>query len=87
MGQDKDVRFERFGNGYLSPGPVSRVGCMGVRTLVGPIRPPQGSFRSLRPRRAPPATEDESLQQPRPDPAEQRVWCMWPPACGHRSQH
>lgn len=44
-------------------------------------------FWSRRPRRAPPAAQDESLQQPRPDPAEQRVWCLRPAPCGHRGQH
>lgn len=62
--------------------------CMGLGTLVSPIMALQGSgFLCLRPRRAPPAAENESLQQPRPDPAKQRVWCVWPAARGHRSQH
>lgn len=87
MGQDTEVRFERFGDWCLWPSSTVPGGCMGARAPVGPVRPLQGSFPSRRPRRAPPAAEDESLQQPRPDPAEQRVRCVWPAARGHRGQH
>lgn len=58
-------------------------GCMELGTL-GTL---YCSFWFHRPRRAPPAAQDESLQQPRPDPAEQRVWCLRPASCGHRSEH
>ena len=66
---------------------MSPVAACGLGDPNGPSGALHWSSRSLRPRRAPPAAEDESLQQPRPDPAEQRVWCVRPAARGHRRQH
>lgn len=57
--------------------------CTGLGTLAALYY----RFWFCRPHRAPPAAQDESLQQPRPDPAEQCVWCLRSASGGHSGQH